>query len=70
MGLIDRGYNNNMPNSTKCATLKDIRDSHLGKNNVVIVKMNNIYGTLILFGIGIGASLLILGLECVMKVRP
>ena len=71
MGLIDRGYNNNMPNSTKCATLKDIRDSHFrgGRNTAVIVKMNNIYGMLILFGLGIGASLFILGVECVMKVR-
>ena len=67
MGLIDDAYNKNMPNSTKCTTLKDIKDSHLGKN--VVVKFNNIYGMLILFGFGIGTALLTLAAEGILKVR-
>ena len=47
MGLIDAGYNNYMPNATKCTTFNDIKRSHQGKNQTVIIEVNDIYGMLI-----------------------
>lgn len=69
MGLIDAGYYNYMPNATKCSTFNDIKNSHQGKNQTIIVEINDIYGMLILLGLGIGGAMIIFSLEMFIKVR-
>ena len=69
MGLIDAGYYNYMPNATKCNTLNDIKKSHQGENQIVIVEINDIYGMLILLGLGMGGAIIIFGAEIVAMVR-
>ena len=68
MGLIDAGYNNYMPNATKCTTFNDIKRSHQGKNQTVIIEVNDIYGMLILLGLGIGVAMIISIAENIIMV--
>ena len=69
MGMIDAGYNNYMPNATECTTFNDIKKSHLGKNQTIIIETNDIYGMLILLGLGIVAATIIFIAEIITKVR-
>ena len=66
MGLIDLGYFNNMPNATKCNTIKDIYSSHV--NDLVILEVNDIYGMLIILAFGLGVSLVLFMSEIIFKV--
>ena len=66
MGLIDLSYFNNMPNATKCSTIKDIYQSHV--NDLVILEVGDIYGMLIILALGLGVSLVSFMFEIVFKV--
>ena len=66
MGLIDLSYFNNMPNATKCGTIKDIYQSHV--NDLVILEVGDIYGMLIILALGLGVSLVSFMLEIIFKV--
>ena len=69
MGMIDAGYNNYMPNATECTTFNDIKKSHLGKNKTIIIETNDIYGMLILLGLGIVTAAIIFIAETITMVR-
>ena len=58
MGLIQMGYYNHLPNATKCITIGDVHKSHTEKNNTVTVEVNDIYGMLVLLGLGVGGALI------------
>ena len=58
MGLIDRSYYNHLPNATKCKTVNDVYESHKEENHIVTMEVNDIYGMLVLLGLGVGGALL------------
>ena len=58
MGLIEMGYYNHLPNATKCKTVNDVYESHREENHVVTMEVNDIYGMLVLLGLGVGGALL------------
>ena len=69
MGLIDMSYYNNLPNATKCRTINDVHKSHIEQNHTVTVEVNDIYGMLILLGLGVGGSLITFIAEVITLVR-
>ena len=52
-------------NNTKCLTRDAIRDSHQPKSKDVVVKIEDVYGMLILLIIGLSASLFVAIIECI-----
>ena len=68
IGLIERSYYSFMPNATKCMNINDVLKSHMG-NNKVIVEVNDIYGMLVLLGLGVGFAMISLCAELVSKVK-
>ena len=69
MGLINRSYYHHLPNATKCKTINDVYKSHTEKNHIVIVEVNDIYGMLVLLGLGVGGAMVIFITEMIMLVR-
>ena len=69
MGLIHNSYYNYLPNATKCTTIGDVNKSHEGKNRRVTVHLNDIFGMLILLGLGAGGALISLITEIIFSVR-
>ena len=69
MGLIEKSYYSLMPNATKCMNLNDVLKLHMGKNNEVILEVKNIYGILVLLGLGVGLALIMLCAENASKVK-
>ena len=67
MGLIHKSYYSYLPNATKCNTIGDVFRSH--KTEKVIVQVNDIYGILVLLGLGLGMALLIFPAEIILLVR-
>ena len=57
--------NEYIPNSTKCMKWQDVKASHK-IDHEVIIKMDSIYGLMILLAIGVGGSLVLLSLEYLM----
>ena len=68
MGLIQKSFFNYLPNGTICNTVNDIYESHMENNNTVTVKLKDIYGMLVLLGLGVGLALIIFIAETVMMV--
>ena len=64
MGLefTQAGMNEYIPNSTKCMKWQDVKASHK-IDHEVIIKMDSIYGLMILLAIGVGGSLVLSSLE-------
>ena len=58
IGLIHMSYYNHLPNATKCKTIGDVYVSHAEQNHTVIVDVNDIYGMLVLIGIGVCMALI------------
>ena len=56
MGLIEKSYYNHLPNATQCKTISDVYDSHAKRNHEVVVEVNDIYGMMVLLGLGVGLS--------------
>ena len=69
LGLIERSYYNNLPNATICKTINDVYESYMQKRGTVIVELENIYGMLALFGIGVGVALITIIAEKTILVR-
>ena len=67
MGLIEKSYNNHMPNATKCKTISDVYNSHAESNHEVVVELNDIYGMMVLLGLGVGWSLATFIAEAALK---
>ena len=58
MGLIQMGYYNHLPNATECKTITDVYKSQTEKNHKVTVEVNDIFGMLVLLGLGVGGALI------------
>ena len=69
MGLIKMSYLKDLPNSTECNTIADVYKTHTNKNRTVRVKVNDIYGMLILLGLGVGGALITFTAEIILLVR-
>lgn len=69
MGLIHNSYYSYLPNATKCTTIGNVKKSHEGKNRRVTVYLNDIFGMLILLGLGAGGALISLITENIFLVR-
>ena len=68
MGLILKSFFSYLPNGTKCNTVNDIYESHMENNHTVTVKLNDIYGMLVLLGLGVGLALITLTAETLLMV--
>ena len=62
-------YFKNLPNSTKCRTIYDVRKSHMENHHKVTVELNDIFGMLVLLGLGVGGALITLIAEISLLVR-
>ena len=69
MGLIQRSYNRNLPNASKCNSIHDAFKSHTENNQKVKVKLSDVYGMLALLGFGFGLALIALFVENALLVR-
>ena len=58
-----------MPNSTKCMTWQDVKSSHETDSPQVVIRIDDIYGVVILLAMGLGGSLVVLILELLMKAQ-
>ena len=58
-----------MPNSTKCMTWQDVKASHETDNPEVVIRIDDIYGMMILLATGLGGAMVVLTLERLMKAR-
>ena len=67
MGFIEASFYNHMPNVTSCNTIKAIDQSHT--DGLVILEMDDIYGMLILLGLGLVGSLAVFSAEVIPQVR-
>ena len=60
MGLIEMSYSRHLgENSTKCMTINDVYMSHMERSQIVMVELNDIYGMLVLFGLGVAGAFVI-----------
>ena len=69
MGLIKMSYLKHLPNATECNTIADVYKTHNQKNRTVRVELNDIYGMLILLGLGVGVALITFTAEIILLVR-
>ena len=56
-----------MPNSTKCMTWQDVKASHETDSPEIVIRIDDIYGMVILLAMGLGGALVVLTLELLMK---
>ena len=69
MGLIDMSYFKNMPNGTKCKTIHDVHKSQMEKHHKVTVELNDIYGMLVLLGLGVGGAIITFIAEILLRAK-
>ena len=69
VGVIQNSYYKNLPNATKCKTIHDVYKSHAEKNRRVIVDVNDIYGMLLLLGLGVAGAVITFTAEFLTKRR-
>ena len=69
MGLIHMSFYNHLPNATKCNTISDVFRSYAERNHKVIVEINDIYGIMILLGIGVAGAVIIFSAEIASFVK-
>ena len=65
MGLIDKQIQNNVPNASNCLTSSAVQASHVKRDKNVVYMMEDVYGMIILLGVGIVGGLAVLIIECV-----
>ena len=68
MGLIQKSFFKYLPNGTICSTVNDVYESHMENNHTVTVKLNDIYGMLVLLGLGVGLALITFTAETLLMV--
>ena len=56
-----------LPNSTNCMTWPEVKASHETDSPTVIIKIENIYGMLILLAVGLGGSFIVFIFELFMR---
>ena len=56
-----------LPNSTNCMTWPEVKASHETDSPIVIIRIDNIYGMMILLAVGLGGSLIVFILELFMR---
>ena len=69
MGLIEMGYYNHLPNATKCKTIHDVYECHSTRNRSVKFQVYDIYGMLVLLGLGLIVALTTWIVEMNLMVR-
>ena len=75
-GLIEAQFQKYVPHATECLSHADVEQSHLGKDQTVVFKINNIHGMIILLAIGLGGATfiavaeLIIYKSCMKKEEP
>ena len=74
MNQLDLEFSSNrvhnyIPNSTKCMTLKNVKASHETDSPEVVIRIDDIYGMVILLAMGLGGALVVLTLELLMKAQ-
>ena len=65
-GLIAEKMKEHLPNATQCVSHADVQRSHFGKGQLVVFRMDNIYGMLILLAIGLGVAAIIVMVEMIV----
>ena len=60
MGLIQNEITKNLPNATQCLTRSGVQESHMKKGKIVVYKLEDVYGMIILLAIGLGAAVIAL----------
>ena len=58
-----------MPNSTKCMKWQDVKSSLETDSPQVVIRIDDIYGVVILLAMGLGGALVVLALELLMKTQ-
>ena len=74
MNQLDLEFSSNrvqgfIPNSTKCLTWQDVKASHETDSPEIVIRIDDIYGMVILLAMGLGGSLVVLILELLMKAQ-
>ena len=64
---LESELDNQLPNATKCLTWHDVKQSHMTKDQNVVVKLDDIYGMIILLTVGLGGSVMIMIVELLSK---
>ena len=74
MNQMDLEFSNSrifdiIPHSTKCMTWQDVKASHETDSPEVIIKLDDIYGMLLFWSIGLGGAVVVLFLEMLMMAQ-
>ena len=64
---LESELDNHLPNATKCLTWHDVKQSHMTKDQNVVVKLDDIYGMIILLTVGLGLGVMIMIMELFSK---
>ena len=56
-----------LPNATKCLTWRNVKKSHMTNNQEVVVKLEDIYGMMILLIGGLGGSVILILMEALQE---
>ena len=68
MGVIEKAYDNNLPNATTCNTIGDVFKSHAEKNQELKMEMKFIYGMLVIYGIGMDVAMISFLIEVIWSI--
>ena len=68
MGVIEKAYDNNLPNATTCNTIGDVFKSHAEKNQELKMEMKFIYGMLVIYGIGMDVAMIYFLIEVIWSI--
>ena len=66
-GLMEAEFKKYVPFASKCLTHADVQKSHIGKDNKVVFKLENIYGMIILLTLGLGGGMLTIIAEKIIQ---
>ena len=66
MGLIQNEIQKKVPYATHCLTWSAVKESHMRKGQNAVFHLADMYGTLIIFGLGLGTAMLTLIAELIV----
>ena len=58
---------NSVPNITKCITWNAVEKSHMTQDNKVVVKLDDIYGLLLILALGLFGAMILISTEIAVK---
>ena len=64
---FERELSYHLPNATKCLTWQDVKQTHAAKDQRVVVKLDDIYGMVILLALGLSSAVMLVLVELVFK---